>query len=80
VTRRVADDETSESLVADQNVGAESEYEVVEVEIPGGSNCPCQILGRCCIVEEIGWTTDLECGVLSKRLIAFEPLGVQTSR
>ena len=37
---------------------------------------PCQIIGGCCIVEEIGRTTDPECGVLSKRLIALEPLGV----
>ena len=26
--------------------------------------------------EEIRWTADPECGVLSKRLIALEPLGV----
>ena len=76
VTRCVADHEASKSLVSDENVGSESEHEIFDVEITGSGYSPCQIICRCCIVKEIGWTADLECGVLSKRLIALEPLGV----
>ena len=76
VTRRVTDDEAAKSLVSDQDVGSQAEDEVFDVEIACGSDGPCQIICRCCIVKEIGGTADLECGVLSKRLIALEPLGV----
>src|SRR2546423_9950701 len=76
VTRCVANDESPKSLVSDENVGAESQHEIFDTEIPGSGYRPCQIVCRCSIVKEISWTTDLECGVLCKRLIALEPLGV----
>ncbi len=79
MARGIADDKAAKPLVADENVGAESEHEILESKLSRGSNCPCQILDRCCIVEEISWTTNPECGVLSKRLIALEPLGVEPS-
>jgi len=75
----VPDDETAESLVSDEDVCAESEDEVLDSQLASRRNRPCQIVGRCCIVKEIRWTTNPECGVLSKRLISLEPLGVQTS-
>ena len=77
MARSIADHQAAESHVADEDIGAEAKHEVLDLEIPGSSNCPCQIICRCCIVKEIGWTTDLECGVLTKRLIALEPLGIQ---
>src|SRR6185437_8299625 len=80
VAGSVADHQAAKALVADQYIGAQSEHEILDTDLSGGADRPCQIVGRCCIVEEIGWTTDLECGVLSKRLIALEPLGVYTSR
>ena len=76
MARRVADNQAAEAFVAHQNVRAQSEDEILQSKIASGSNCPCQIIGRCCIVKEIGRTTDLECGVWSKRLIALEPLSV----
>ena len=79
VTRSIPDDETPESLVTDEDVGSEPKYEILEPEVTGGSDSPCQILGRCCIVEEIGWTADPECGVLSKRLISLESRAVESS-
>jgi hypothetical protein len=74
--RRVSDDQTAKSLVSDEDVGAQAENEIIDTELAGGGNGPCQIICRCGIVKEIGWTADLECGVLSKRLFALEPLGV----
>src|SRR5258706_11724183 len=79
MARGIADDQATESLVTDENIGAQPQHEVIESELAGGSNCPCQVIDRCCIVEEISGTTNPECGVLSKRLISFEPLGVQPS-
>ena len=76
VARCVTDDEAAKSLVSDQDVGSQTEDEVFDVEITCGGDSPCQIICRCCIVKEIGGTADLECGVLSKRLTALEPLGV----
>ena len=75
----IPDDETPESLVADEDVGTESEYEILDSELTGSSDSPCQILRRCGIVEEIGWTTDLECGVLSKWLISLESRAIESS-
>jgi len=72
----VADDKTTKSLVPNEDVGSQTEDEVLNIEIASGGDCPCQIIGRCGIVKEIGGTTDLECGVLSKRLTALEPLGI----
>lgn len=76
VARDVADDEAAKSLVTDEDVGSQTEDEVFDIEITGGCYGPCQIIGRCCIVKEIGGTADLERGVLSKRLVALEPLRV----
>ncbi len=76
---RIPDDEAPESLVADEDVGTEPEYEILDSEFTGSANSPCQILGRCCIVEEIGWTADLECGVLSEWLISLESPAVESS-
>src|SRR4051794_32842290 len=57
VARRVPDDEAAKALVADEYVGAEPEYEIVDAEISGGGDRPCQVVGRCCIVEQIARTT-----------------------
>ena len=78
VVGRISDNKTSKSTVADQDVGAEAEDEVVDSEVSGGGNSPCQIVGGCSIVEQIGWTADPECGVLSERLVTFEPLAVES--
>src|SRR3954463_11467382 len=80
MARRVPDDEPAEAFIADEYVGAEAEHEIVDPQIPGGGDRPCQIVSRCCIVEQIGWTTDPECGVLTKRLIPLEPLRIHTIR
>src|SRR5439155_27206357 len=66
MARSVADGQAAEALVADQNVRAQSEDEILHSEIAGGSNCPCQIIGRCCSVKELGGTSDLACGVWRK--------------
>ena len=79
MARCVADDEAPEPLVADEYVGTEPQDEVLQFELTGCSDSPCQILRGCCIVEEIGWTADLECGVLSKWLIALESRAVEPS-
>ena len=76
---RIPDDETPESFVADEDVGTEPEYEILDSELTSSDDSPCQILGRCGIVEEIGWTADLECGVLSKWLISLESRAVESS-
>ena len=68
----IPDDEAPESFVANKDVGAEPEYEILDSELTSSGDGPCQILGRCGIVKEIGWTADLECGVLSKWLISLE--------
>jgi hypothetical protein len=78
MTRRISDYQPTESFIANQYVGAEAENEILYAEISCSGDSPCQIIGRCCIVEEIGGTADLECGVLSKSLIAFESLAVES--
>ncbi len=79
MARGIPNDETAEPLVADEYVGAETEHEILDSEVTGGGDSPCQILRRCCIVEEIGWTADPECGVLSKWLISLESRAVESS-
>jgi len=79
VTRGIPDDETPESFVTDEDVGTKPEYEILDSEVTSGGDSPRQILGRCCIVEEIGWTADPECGVLSKWLISLESRAVESS-
>jgi hypothetical protein len=79
MTRRITDDQAPKSPVADEDIGTQAKDEVFDAKIPRGSDCPCQILGRCCIVEKIGWTTDLECGVLSEWLVAFQPLAIEST-
>jgi hypothetical protein len=71
--------EAPESLVADEYVGTEAEHEILDPELASRGDGPCQILCRCCIVKEIGWTADLECGVLSKWLISLESRAVESS-
>lgn len=75
----ISDDEAPESFVADEDVGTEPEYEILDSELTSSSDGPCQILGRCGIVKEIGWTADLECGVLSKWLTSLESRAVESS-
>ena len=79
MARSIPDDKSPESPVADENIGTEPEYEVFDSEFTGGTDSPCQIFGRYCIVVEIGWTADLECGVLSKWLIALESRAIEPS-
>ena len=79
MARSIPDDKSPESPVADENIGTEPEYEVFDSEFTGGTDSPCQIFSRCCIVVEIGWTADLECGVLSKWLIALESRAIEPS-
>jgi hypothetical protein len=79
VARSVTDDESAKSFVADEDIGAQTQHEILDTELSGSRDSPCQILGRCCIVEEIGGTANPKCGVLSKRLIALEPLCVQST-
>ena len=78
MTRGIADHQSTKARVTDEYVRAEPKNEEVDTELSGGSDSHFQIIGRCGIVEVVGWTTDLECGVLSKRLIPFEPLRVET--
>src|SRR5690349_2445238 len=78
VTRSVPNHQAAEAFVADQNVGAKTEHEKGYTQLTSGIDSHCQIIGRCGIVEVVSWTTDLECGVLSKRLIPFEPLCVES--
>src|SRR3954469_4856591 len=80
VARRVPDDESAKALVADEDVGAEAQHEIIDAELSGGGDRPCQIVGRCCIVEQIGWTADPECGVLTERLFPFESLRIHATR
>jgi len=75
----IPDDKAPESPVADEDVCTEPEYEILDSELTGSSDSPCQILGRCGIVKEIGWTADLECGVLSKWLISLESRVIESS-
>lgn len=79
MTRSVADDQSPESLVADKDVGTEPKDEVLDSELTRGRDSPCQIFRRCGIVKEIGWTADLECGVLSKWLVTLESRAVEPS-
>jgi hypothetical protein len=73
MARGVAYDQAAKTLVTDEDVGAQSEHEIIDSKLTGGRHSPCQIVRRCCIVEEIGGTTNPERGVLSKRLVALEP-------
>ena len=79
MARSIPNYETPESLVADKDVGTETEYEILDFEITGSTDSPCQILGRCGIVEDVGWTADPECGVLSQWLISLESRAVESS-
>jgi hypothetical protein len=66
----VADYETTESLVADENVRSETKDEILDSKFASSGDSPCQIVRRCSIVEDIRWTTDPESGVLSEWLVA----------
>lgn len=79
MARRVADDESAESSVANEDIGAQAKDEVLDSEISCRGNGPCQIVSRCSIVEEVSRTTYPESGVLTKRLIPFEPRAIEAS-
>src|SRR5688572_22161183 len=73
VVRGIPNDQAAESLVAYENVVAQSEDEVVDTGLAGGGDGLCQSVRRGSMVEEIGATTKPECTVLSKRLVPLEP-------
>ena len=77
MTRSIPDYESPESLVANENVCTEAKNEIVDAKISRGGYSPCQIVGGCCIVEDIGWTTNPERGVLSEWLVAPDTSGIE---
>jgi len=79
VTGGVSYDKAAKPFITNENVCAEAEDEIVDPKLACRADRPCQIIGRCGIVEEIGGTADLECGVLTERLASLEPLRLQSS-
>lgn len=79
VTGGVSYNEATKSLITNEDVRAEAEDEIIDPKLTCRAYCPCQIVGRCSIVEEIGGTTDLECGVLTQRLASLESRRIQPS-
>ena len=67
----------AESAVANEDVRTQTENEVVDSQLTSSSHSPCQIVRRCCIVEDIGWTTNPERGVLSEWLVAPDTSGIE---
>ena len=73
----IADYQAAESLVANEYVGAESENEILDTELACRGYSPCQIVSGCCIVEDIGWTANTECGVLTEGLVTLYATALQ---
>src|SRR5262249_17431096 len=75
---RVSNHQSAKAGVANEDVGAESQYEVGYTGFSGGD----QGIGECrrgrCVVEQIGWSADAKRGVRRDRLMAPKKRAVQT--
>ena len=80
MTGSISYHQTTETLVTNEDVGAEPEHEVVNTKVTSSGNGPCQIVRRCCIVEDIGWTTTPVRGVLSEWLVAPDTSGIEPGK
>ena len=72
VPRTVVDDEAAKPLVADQDVGAQSEDEVRDVRCAGRQDRSSEIVGRVSGVEKISGAADPERRQGSQRNVALE--------
>lgn len=77
MTGSISYHQTAETLVTNEDVGAEPQHEVIDTKLTGSGDGPCQIVRRCCIVKDIGWTTNPERGVLSEWLVAPDASGIE---
>ena len=68
----IADDNAPESLVSDEDVGAEAEYEPGNAKLPRREHGGCEILGSSRRIEEIRRTTNAERGVWRQELPAAQ--------
>ena len=73
----VADDESSESLVADQYVGTEPEHEVRNGMLSGRRDGVRQVVGGLRLIQEIRGSADLERRKWREWLIESDVLSVQ---
>jgi len=77
VRPRVADDQASKTRVTDEYVCAEPEHEIFDANRARRRDGKCEVIGARRFVEEIGWTADTECGVLTKGLAQAKPRGIE---
>jgi hypothetical protein len=65
-------DQPAVSFVANQNVGAEAEQEIGDVELARDRDRLGQPLGRARVIEVIGGPADLECRVGCEHYVALD--------
>jgi hypothetical protein len=70
----VADHQTAEATVADQDVGAHAKEEERHPVLPGGEDRRGQLIRRARLMEEVGRTADLEGGVGGEDLAGPDPV------
>src|SRR5688500_273802 len=72
MTRMVPDDQPSETLVSNKDVGAQPEDEVRNMQLPRGHHGNREVLSSDRRIKKICWTADAERGVWSKHLVTRE--------
>ena len=77
MTGGVSDHQATESTVADQDIGTETENEVRYVEVARREHGIRKRVGGSCLEEQVGRTTDAECGVWPDWLITTHAAGVE---
>src|SRR5438093_1062860 len=80
VSGSVSDDETSEAFVADQNVGAEAEDEVGNLEVARREHGVRKLVGGGGFEVEVGWSTDTKGGIRSEQLVTPEARRLRSCR
>src|SRR5689334_85347 len=58
--RSVSDHEAAESSVADENVRAEPEDEILDAQFPGDGDSMRKVVGGLGLKENVGWSADSE--------------------
>ena len=77
VARAVSDDEPAVAAVADEDVRAEAEDEVRDLELARGGDGGREVVGAGGRVEQVGRTPDAKSGVLAERLVPLEAARVE---
>ena len=75
--RCIANDQTAETAIADEDVGAKPQNEMRDMVLARDDECSRQLVGVAGFIEEVGRPTNLECGERRELYIATDATGAE---